>query len=79
MKFQVLKYFLIDSVLMCFYDQSQQRSVYASWTQNHQVILDAVACSLVSPVTVVNTIYAIIVEEAWKTNSGLQQASYAIA
>ena len=64
MKFQVLKYFLIDSVLMCFYDQSQQRSVYTSWTQNHQVILDAAACSLVFPVTVVNTIYAIIVEEA---------------
>ena len=63
MKFQVLN-FLIDSVLMCFYDQSQQRLVYASWTQNHQVILDVVACSLVSPVTVVNTIYAIIVEEA---------------
>ena len=45
----------------------------------NQVIIDAVACSLVFPVTVVNTIYAINVEEAWKTNSGLPQASYAIA
>ena len=63
MKFQVLN-FLIDSVLMCFYDQSQQRSVYASWTQNHLVIINALACSLVFPVTVMNKIYAIIVEEA---------------
>ena len=78
MKFQVLN-FLIDSVLMCFYDQSQQRSVYASWTQNQLVIINALACSLVFPVTVMNKIYAIIVEEAWKKNSGLQQASYAIA
>ena len=66
----------MDSILMCFYDQSQQRSVMQA--RHTQLIIDAVACSLVFPVTVVNA-KRNNCRRSLKKNSRLQRASCAIA